>query len=163
LNIAKAAINRNDYTSGIECYEKILEIDPTNNEAKFLLRRAKYMTGEEKPEGGVDEEADKSESDQSEPESKPAQPAMLAQQHMRSISIKPKQQFEVNRNIIGPDTEKVYGVETDDISELEEVSKDAALKIKAKDKRKNKPVRIIIFCLGVLFGLILMLWYFGYL
>jgi hypothetical protein len=138
FKIAKAAINKNDYQTAIECYGK--ETSP--------LEEAKSKH--------------KKKDDETQPSSKGS--ATLPHQELKKISIRPTQRLKVDRELIGPDTEKVYGVEqTQDLEELEDLSKNVAIRLKGKIKRKNRPMVIIALCLAILFGLIFALWFFGYL
>lgn len=163
FKIAKAAINKNDYQTAIGCYEKVLELQPNNPEASFLLRRTRYMANgkETSPLRGA-KSKHKKKDDETEQSSKGS--ATLPHQELKKISIRPTQHLKVDRELIGPDTEKVYGVEqTQDLEELEDLSKNVAIRLKGKIKRKNRPMVIIALCLAILFGLIFALWFFGYL
>lgn len=46
LKIGKTAYNDSEYERAIRCYEKILEIDPDNQEATFLKKRTEYIISE---------------------------------------------------------------------------------------------------------------------
>jgi tetratricopeptide (TPR) repeat protein len=44
--IGKNAYNDSDYERAIRCYDKILEVDPSNQEATFLKKRTEYIISE---------------------------------------------------------------------------------------------------------------------
>ena len=46
IKSGKNAYNNDDYERAIKCYEKILEIEPTNQEAGFLKKRTEFIISE---------------------------------------------------------------------------------------------------------------------
>ncbi len=55
ITIGKAAINNNDYVTAVECYEKVLELQPNDPEAAFLLKRAKFMIDDDNEDSSVEQ------------------------------------------------------------------------------------------------------------
>jgi tetratricopeptide (TPR) repeat protein len=154
IRIAKAAINRNDYQSAIDAYEKVLQIDQGNTQASFLLKRAKYMVEDEKEvstKSKVKDTGGGAEKDQLEN----GRAGMLAhQQKIQRISIKPKQKFKVNRNIIVREDGEVYGVDaSEDEREMEEVSKTMAIRTKGSIIKR----RGILIAFGLAITIIIMI------
>jgi tetratricopeptide (TPR) repeat protein len=158
IKIGKAAANRDDYETAKECYEKILEIEPNNNEVAFLLKRLKYiLEDEEEKSVEVDEPGS------SEPESEKKYTGMLPHQVEKRISIKPKQQYELDPNIIDKDQEKVYHVEDDeDEKVMEQVSRDVAREVRKANTRRKRNMGLAAGVVVILM-MIILLWWFGYL
>lgn len=164
LKIAKTSMNRNDYQNAVECYEKVLSISPDNTEASFLLKRAKYMVSGKSDSGAVSEESTATKKEiESEPDKKSF--GMLAQQQqIQKVQIKPKQQFEINPNIIGPETDKVYGVEkVENVEELEDVSKHVAIRSKGSVLRKRGVLIAFGLSIAIIVMIVVGLYMFGFL
>ena len=156
--IGKSAANRDDYQTAQECYEKVLEVEPGNTEAAFLLKRINYILDSNTKElEDIDLEAEPT------PEPEKRSIGMLPLQEEKRISIRPKQQFDIDPNIINKDQEKVYHVEDDeDGMELQEVSKHVAQEIKKSSKREKRNMGLAAGIIVILM-MIALLWYFGYL
>jgi tetratricopeptide (TPR) repeat protein len=158
IKIGKAAANRDEYQIAKECYSKILEIDPKNNEAAFLLKRLKYFLDEDKEPSEEDGTGSREKTENVETSS-----GFLTQQEEKRISIRPKQQYDLDPNIINKDQDKIYHVEEDDDEEiLEEVSKHVARQIKKKNKSSTRNMGLAAGVICILM-IIILLWYFGYL
>ena len=158
IKIGKSAANRDDYETAKDCYEKVLELEPENTEAAFLLKRINYILESSSKEP---EDEDLEPEPISEPEKKTI--GMLPHQEEKRISIRPKQQFNIDPNIINKDQEKVYHVDDDeDSSELEEVSKHVAREIKKSAKKEKRNMGLAAGIIVILM-MIVLLWYFGYL
>jgi hypothetical protein len=158
IKIGKAAANRDDYVTAKECYEKIMEIEPENNEAAFLLKRLNYILEDEGEESSEDGETG---SKESEADMKYA--GMLPHQVEKRISIKPKQQYEVDPNIIDKEQKEVYHVEQDENGEvLEKVSRDVAREVKKANTRRKRNMGLAAGVIVILM-MIILLWWFGYL
>jgi len=163
LKIAKSAMNKNDYNSSIECYEKILELKPNDPEASFLLKRAKFMVTEKsnQPEKAAKL---KRASESSKQKSKKMPDGMLAQQQIGKIQIKPKQQFKVDPHIIGPESDKVYHADEDvEEKEKEEVSKHVAIKSKGSYVKKKGTTVALLLAIAIIIMIVVGLWLFGFL
>jgi hypothetical protein len=158
IKIGKAAANRDEYETAKECYEKILELEPGNNEAAFLLKRLNFILeeAEEKPDAEVGDETLGSESEEK-------YAGMLPHQVEKQISIKPKQQYEVDPNIIDKEQKEVYHVEQDENEEvLEKVSRDVAREVKRANTRRKRNMGLAAGVIVILM-MIILLWWFGYL
>lgn len=162
LNIAKWAMNRNDYQTSINCYEKILELQPTDREAAFLLKRARFMMGD--TEAFKKKYFDTTQST-SKAEPKETKSYILPQQQkITKLQIKPRQQFRVDPNIIGKKPEKVYGVEVDEEEELkEEVSKHVAIRSKGSVLKKKGTMIAFGLSLAIIIMIVIGLYLFGFL
>lgn len=157
IKIGKTAANRNDFETAIECYEKSLEVEPNNTEAAFLLKRTKYMVDEEKT---LTTEA--ATSAQQKPKPKWERKGMLPLQEEKTISIKVKPQLEVDPELHTRDPSTVYHVEEEDEEELEEVSKNVAKQIKLAASKRTRNMGLAAGII-VIFLMIFLLWWFGYL
>ena len=163
LNIAKSAINKNDYITAIECYEKILVFRPGDPEASFLLKRAQYMA-EGKRTSPMKEATSGSDSGETEDGVKPKGPVMIHQEEIKKLRIRPEQRLKVDRNIIGPDTEKVYGVEEDeDEKEMEKVSRDVAIRYKRSIIKERGTLVAVALAISIIIMIVVGLWVFGFL
>jgi tetratricopeptide (TPR) repeat protein len=158
IKIGKAAANRDEYETAKECYEKIVEIEPDNNEAAFLLKRLNYITEEDEEKILEDDEAGSAE-----PESDMKYAGMLPHQVEKQISIKPKQHFDVDPNIIDKEQKEVYHVEQDENEEvLEKVSRDVAREVRKANTRRKRNMGLAAGVIVILM-MIILLWWFGYL
>jgi tetratricopeptide (TPR) repeat protein len=166
IKIGKAATNRNDYTTSIECYEKVRQIDPNHNEAGFLLRRAKYMAngGSDSNLGEAAGKSDKESKKKDESETESKYGGMLPQQQIKHISIKPKHKFKVDPNIISRDQELVYGAEEDeDQKQLEKVSKTVAIRTKGSILKRRGTIIAFALTIGIIIMIVVGLYAFGFL
>jgi len=162
LNIAKWAMNRNDYQTSINCYEKILELQPTDREAAFLLKRARFMMGDTEAFKKKYFDTTKSTSKAEPKETKSY--ILPQQQKITKLQIKPKQQFKVDPSIIGKKPEKVYGVEEDEEEELkEEVSKHVAIRSKGSVLKKKGTMIAFGLALAIIIMIVIGLYLFGFL
>jgi hypothetical protein len=158
IRIGKTAANRDDYQTAKECYEKVLEVEPENTEAAFLLKRINYILDSNNK---ASEDEDLEIEPIPEPDKKST--GMLPLQEEKKISIKPRQQFDIDPNIIDKDQKEVYHVEDDeDGVELEEVSKHVAREIKKSAKKEKRNMGLAAGIIVILM-MIALLWYFGYL
>jgi tetratricopeptide (TPR) repeat protein len=158
IKIGKAASNRSDYQTALDCYTKSLEIDPGNTEAAFLLRRVKYIIEEDQPKT-----IDSQDEAETEPEPQKGPRGMLPMQEEKTIKIKPKLQQEVSPELREQDPTRVYHVEeSDDGRELEEVSKHMAREAKKSATKRKRNMGLAAGILVILM-MIILLWYFGFL
>lgn len=162
LNIAKWSMNRNDYQTSINCYEKILKLQPNDREAEFLLKRARFMMGD--TEAFKKKYVDTKHST-GKAESKETKSFILPQQQkITKLQIKPRQHFKVDPNILGKKTEKVYGVEVDEEEELkEEVSKHVAIRSKGSVLKKKGTMIAFGLSLAIIIMIVIGLYLFGFL
>lgn len=163
LNIAKSAINKNDYVTAIECYEKILAFRPADPEASFLLKRAQYMA-EGKRTTPLKSTTSGSSPGEAENGIKPKGPVMIHQDELKKLRIRPEQRLEVDRNIIGQDTEMVYGVEDgEDEKEMEKVSRDVAIRYKRSVLKERGTLVAVALAITIIIMIVVGLWVFGFL
>ncbi|WP_455393265.1 tetratricopeptide repeat protein [[Eubacterium] cellulosolvens] len=167
LKIGKTAINKNDYNTAIECYQKLLEVKPNDPEANFLLRRAKYMAeGKDTESLAKSKKKEVATEAEEEGDEKPAPKgsAILPIQQFKRISIRPEQHYEVNRDLIGPGSEKVYGVEEDeDEKEMEKVSRTVAIRSKRSVLKEKGTLVAVALAITIIIMIVIGLWAFGFL
>ncbi len=161
LNIAKAAMNRNDYQTSIETLEKLLLIKPDDREATFLLRRARYIyesKDSEKTKKSKTTSTTTAEQQKVEPK------GVLGLQKIEKLRIKPELQYKVDPNIVGKKSDKVYYAEDDeDEEEKEEVSKHVAIRHKVSPMKKKGNLLVLGLAIALIIMMIIMLWYYGFL
>jgi len=165
LKIAKAAMNKNDYQTATETYEKILENNPNHQEAQFLLKRVKYMASEETSEGKKKKPKQKSKQ-KPKVEKKPEMRGVLPIQQVEKLKIKPKQQYKIDPHIIGPETDKVYGLEEDEEKEekeLEDISRHVARRTKGSVMKRRGTTVALLLAIAIIVMIIVGLFLFGFL
>ena len=165
LKIAKAVMNKNDYKTAIETYEKILENNPNHQEAQFLLKRARYMVNE-KTSTSKKEKPKEKPKEKSEEEKKPEMRGVLPIQQVEKLKIKPKQQYRIDPHIIGPETEKVYGLEEDEEDEekeLEDISRHVARRTKGSVMKRKGITVSFLLAIAIIVMIIVGLYWFDFL
>jgi tetratricopeptide (TPR) repeat protein len=165
LKIGKAAMNKNDYQTAKETYEKILENNPDHQEAQFLLKRVKYMASEESS-GDKNKKAKQKAKQKAKEEKKPEMRGVLPIQQLEKLKIKPKQKYKIDPHIIGPETDTVYGLEEDtedEEEELEDISRHVARRTKGSVMKRRGVTVAFLLAIAIIVMIIVGLYWFGFL
>ena len=155
IKIAKAAASRNDYQTGIECYEKVIELEPNHSEAGFLLKRTKYMVKDE-----TEPKTEKTSAISQDVSTTTQTHGMLPQLEARTISIKPKQKMEVNPNII---IDKVHVDGMENGKDMENMSRNVARKSKGSIMGSRGVMIVMALTIALIMMIVGGLWWFGFL
>ena len=166
IKIGKASVNRNDYPTAVQCYEKVLELKPNDPEASFLLKRAKYMIDGTPDEGSNGQAAQQTATLQEDNQSRGMLPL---QQQLKSIQIKPKQQVDIDPDIISTETDinTVYQAQLEDtekeIKVKEDVSRHVAITNKGSIMGKRGTMIVLGLAITIIIMIVIGLWQFGFL
>lgn len=166
IKIGKAAVNRNDYQTAVQCYEKVLELQPNDPEASFLLKRTKYMLDGVHEDDSTGQLAQQTETGKEDNKSMGMLPL---QQQLKSIQIKPKQQVDINPDIISTETDAntVYQAQLEstnkEIKEKEYVSRHVAVANKGSIMGKRGTTIVLGLAIAIIIMIVIGLWQFGFL
>ncbi len=154
--IGKNAYNNNEYERAIRCYDKILEVDPLNQEATFLKKRTEYilseLSGENELDQGPETEGEGADT---------GTPLALAQEPAIHVGhSKPVYYDSVSK--YPPDSKEVFTVQDSD-RDKDGISKKISIRTHGSLLKKKGAKVIIAIVILWLVALVVLLWQAGYL